>query len=165
MVLVRRPSACYARAMRHIVAAAALLVAVACTEEKQEPLPPPPDPLAAQRIAAAVQSLRSAGVPVTATEQLRSLREFPGCPEAELRYRIHFGEPPRFVNVSRFATPEEARACYEDFRATVSKAGPSAWDRLGPTIALDGNWLYLFPQDLHDAALRQRVVTALGQVQ
>jgi len=145
--------------------AALLLLAAACTEDAPEPLPPPPDPLAAQRIAAVEQSLRTAGIPVTKTEQLRSLREFPNCAEAGLRYRIYFGEPPRFVNVSRFSSPEEARACLEDFKETALKAGPSGWERLAPTIATNGPWLYLFPQDLHDGALRQRVINALQQVQ
>lgn len=150
--------------MRRALALLLLLLAAACTRE-EEPIPPPPDPLASDRMAAVAQSLRSAGIPVTEIEQLRSLQEFPGCPEAGLRYRVHFGETPRFVNVSRFATEEQARACLGDFQNTVRKAGPSAWDRLGPTISVRGPWLYLFPQDLHDAALRRRVVQALEQVQ
>jgi len=148
--------------MRALIAA--LLLVAACTETP-EPLAPPPDPLATQRIAAVEQSLRTAGIPVTQAEQLRSLKEVPGCPDAQLRYRIHFGESPRFVNVSRFATAEEAQACLEDFKATALKAGPSGWDRLGPTISTNGPWLYLFPQDLHDGALRLRVIQALQQVQ
>ena len=146
------------------ITAALVLFAAACTEAP-EPIPPPPDPLAAQRMAAVEQSLRTAGIPVTKTEQLRSLQEFPNCAEAGMRYRVHFGEPPRFVNVSRFATAEEAQACLDDFKETALKAGPSGWERLAPTISTNGPWLYLFPQDLHDGALRQRVVKALEQVQ
>jgi len=142
---------------------ALLLVASACTRTDAPP-PPPPDPQAAQRIAAMEHSLEAAGVHVTATEQLRSLREFPNCADAQLRYRIHFGDGPRFVNVSRFATPELAQACLEDFKATALKAGPTGWERLAPTIATHGPWLYLFPQDLADGALRRRVVQALQQV-
>ena len=149
--------------MRSILATL-LLIASACTRT-EAPLPPPPDPQAAQRIAAIEQSLEAAGVDVTATQQMRSLQEFPGCDEAQLRYRIHFGEGPRFVNVSRFATPEQAQRCLEDFKATALKAGPSGWERLGPTISTHGPWLYLFPQDLNDGALRRRVVQALQQVE
>ncbi|WP_373048036.1 hypothetical protein [Vulgatibacter sp.] len=143
----------------------ALLLATACTRTEAPPPAPPPDPLAEQRIAAMTRSLEAVGVKVTEVEQLRSLREFPNCVDAQLRYRIHFGASPRFVNVSRFAKPEEARACLEDFKATALKAGPSAWDRLGPTISTNGPWLYLFPQDLTDGALRKKVVQALQHVQ
>lgn len=139
----------------------ALILSLAACSRAEAPLPPPPDPEAAERIAAMERSLREAGIPVSGSEQLRDLREFPGCPEAGLRYRIHLGEPNRFVNVSRFATPEEARACLEDFKATALKAGPSGWERLGPTISTHGRWLFLFPQDLRDGAFRRRVVEAL----
>lgn len=142
---------------------ALLLIASACTRT-EAPLPPPPDPQAAQRIAAIEQSMQAAGVPATRTEQLRSLQEFPNCDPAQMRYRIHFGESPRFVNVSRFATPEQAQRCLEDFKATALKAGPSGWERLSPTISTNGPWLYLFPQDFADGVTRRKVVQALQQV-
>lgn len=136
---------------------AALLLA-SCTSPAGEP--PAVEPAAQASIDRLVESLRTAGVPVTRVEPMRSRQEFPGCAEAELRTRIHF-DGGRFVNVSRFHTPEQAQACLDIFREIALRAGPTGWERLKPTISTNGPWLYLFPSDLRDGAFRKQVLDAL----
>lgn len=138
------------------------LVLVGCPSRPQPPAPI--DPASQQRIDRLVQSLDEAGIPVERVEPMTSRKEFPGCADAEFRTRLHLG-PGRFVNVSRFADAEEARACVEDFKEVALRAGPEGWERLGPTLTTRGRWLYVFPQDLTDEAYKARVVAALSKVE
>src|SRR5690606_19588897 len=86
------------------------ILVLACAACSRPPAPeaevetPPP-------VARMVRDLGEAGLEPRA-ERLRSLREFPGCPEARFRFRLHFRGG--FVNVSRFDTPEQASACLAD---------------------------------------------------
>ena len=95
------------------------MVFLACTPSKQrvEEAPPP------QIIVQLTRDLQEAGIP-TKAERLQSLREFPGCEDAQFRYRLRFSGD--FVNVSRFETEAEARARLGEFRNTVLKAGELA---------------------------------------
>jgi len=109
-------------------------------------------------VAQMVRDLGEAGLEPRA-ERMRSLREFPGCAEAQFRYRLHFRGG--FVNVSRFDTPEQASACLADFRSTVMKAGEAAWEEMRRDITTHGPWLFFFPPDLHDETLRAEVLAVL----
>lgn len=133
-----------------------LAVSLACnpsSDREAEDAPPAP-------IAKLTRALGEAGVPVRA-ERLRSLREFPGCEEAELRYRLHFEGG--FVNVSRFRAPLAARACRGEFRATVQKAGERAWEQMRGDITTQGPWLFFFPPDRPSAERRAAVLAVLRQ--
>lgn len=132
------------------------LLAAACTSPGEEiPEWPPPGV-----IKGLVQRLRKEGVEVEA-ERLRDLREFPGCPEAYFRYRLRFSGD--FVNVSRFPTKEDATACLADFRNTVSKAGPSAWDRMALDVSTHGPWLAFFPPERTGHPLRRKILAAIEE--
>ena len=133
------------------------ILVLACAACSRPPAPeaevetPPP-------VARMVRDLGEAGLEPRA-ERLRSLREFPGCPEARFRFRLHFRGG--FVNVSRFDTPEQASACLADFRATVLKAGEAAWEEMGRDITTHGPWLFFFPPDQADETLRAEVLALL----
>lgn len=138
------------------------LLLIGCPSRPQPPAPI--DPASQQRIDELVQSLGDAGIPVTRVEPMTSRQEFPGCVDAEFRTRLHLG-PGRFVNVSRFADADQARACLDVFKEIALRAGPEGWERLGPTLTTNGRWLYVFPQDLTDASYKRQVIEALSQVE
>lgn len=140
----------------------ALLALAGASCKPSTPVDPPQvaDPGEAAEIDRLAAAVRAAGVEVTRTEMLESLREFPACELAELRWRIHFA-PDEFVNVSRFTKAEHAQACLEDYKTTALKAGPSGWERLGPLIFLEDRWLFLFPPDMRDGVYRKKIVDAL----
>lgn len=130
------------------------MVFLACTPSKQrvEEAPPP------QIIVQLTRDLQEAGIP-TKAERLQSLREFPGCEDAQFRYRLRFSGD--FVNVSRFETEAEARACLGEFRNTVLKAGERAWEQMGKDISTHGPWLFFFPPDHEGEDRRPRVLSIL----
>lgn len=134
------------------------LVAAACTSPatggEEAPLP--------EAITGVIQGLKREGIDVEA-ERLRSLREFPGCPEALHRHRLHFGED--FANVSRFRTAEDATACLADFRSTALKAGPSGWERMSLDLSAHGQWLVFFPPERTGHPLRGRILAAVQEAE
>ncbi|AKU90482.1 hypothetical protein [Vulgatibacter incomptus] len=151
---------------------ALLLVAAICAaltgchkDPPKAPAAPPASEVEPESIAQAKRLLSAAGIAVTATERLNNAQEFPGCPVAELRFRIHFSEAHAFLNASKFATAEEAEICRDDFRAMALKGGASAWERLRRDVAIQGSWLYLFPPELPDPATRERIIEALGKIE
>lgn len=130
-----------------------LAIPAAGCRKLERPLLPAPD---ADRYA---KALEQAGFDVR-VELLPDARETPGCVPAETRFRLHYG-PRLFVNVSRFATEAEARACWEDYRDVVSKGGQASWDRLAPLAVLEGRHFLLFPDTALDPTQRAQVVQAL----
>jgi hypothetical protein len=130
-----------------------LSFSLACTR------PPAPEeaatPPAIERM---MRDLGEAGI-ATEAQRLRSLREFPGCEDAQFRYRLHFRGG--FVNVSRFDAPQQASACLADFRRTVTKAGEAAWEQMRDDITTHGPWLFFFPPDFANETLRAEILTVL----
>lgn len=88
-------------------------------------------------------------------QRLRDSRELPECPEAEWRYRLHFGADD-FVNVSRFARSEDAEACRGAFLEMAAKAGRSAIEKMGEDAQVRDAWLYVFPTTAEGQARRQQ---------
>ncbi len=130
-------------------------VSVGC---KEAPASKAPTPSALVELR---QHLEAAGVEITEIEALKSLRELPGCPSAEFRYRLHLGSGGAFLNVSRFDGAGEAEACREDFRNMALKGGASAWERLRRDVSVHGPWLFLFPPERPGTEARERINRAL----
>lgn len=133
----------------------AFLAACTPSSPSQEEAPP----AAIRRL---TQDLREAGIP-TRAERLRSLREFPGCQEAELRYRLRFEGD--FVNVSRFRSHGQAEHCLGEFRNTVLKAGKKAWEQMRGDITTHGPWLFFFPPEHEGDDLREEVLAILRRAE
>lgn len=140
--------------MRRLLLTSFLAWACSSNDPRQaEDRTPPPEALVS-----VIATLEEAGLAAKG-ERLESLREFPGCPEAQFRYRLHVSGD--FVNVSRFRAADEAKACLADFRSTVMKGGASAWERMAPDIVAHGKWLFFFPPEKSGHPLRQRILAAL----
>jgi len=118
-------------------------------------------------VPAPVASLRDlladAGLAPVKIERLRSPQELPGCPAAELRYRLFVGDRGAFFNASHYRIASDAQLCRNDFKAMALKGGESAWQRLEQDVFVEGSWLILFPPDLPAKDVRERILRAIGQ--
>lgn len=120
-------------------------------------------------VPAPVASLRDllagAGLAPVKIERLQSPQELPGCPAAELRYRLFIGDRGAFFNASHYRAAADAQLCRNDFKAMALKGGESAWQRLEQDVFVKGSWLILFPPDLPTKDVRERILQAIGQAQ
>ncbi|HWV38191.1 MAG TPA: hypothetical protein VN033_06900 [Vulgatibacter sp.] len=114
-------------------------------------------------IAGLCDVLAEAGLAPTRIERLNSRQELPGCPAAELRYRLYVGDRGGFFNASIYASAADAQRCRNDFRAMALKGGESAWERLEKDVFVEGSWLILFPPDLPARDVRERILRAIGE--
>lgn len=164
---------------------AACAILASCTEEKpkeevkapppvkqavkvDEPPPPVPEaPALPEPVTKMKDALIAAGMNVPSVVVLKG-HTMPGCNE-DYRYRLYLGDPKaanvEFVNVAHFATDADATACLEFYKAAVLKAGQAAWDRLGPMVSTNKNWLNFFAEAMTDVARREAVLAELKKIQ